>query len=177
MVWHSYMLNPRNFLEDCLRYGKMDLWTTGLPWEAINSCIDNESLEFVASENARIVFNRNTGLAWDSLEDEYLIPVKCPQCKTQMGCPPTTCLERYCWTAEKIGKAGTGFADPEFSQPCLTCRFVITHDRLRMQKLRNDVQSLLVDDLPMPGTILTTNGESHFPGGSVRKGLTEHRSP
>lgn len=29
-VWHSFMLNPRVFLEDCLRHRKMGSWATGL---------------------------------------------------------------------------------------------------------------------------------------------------
>jgi hypothetical protein len=28
MVWHAYMLNPRTYLEDCVRLGRMDLWNT-----------------------------------------------------------------------------------------------------------------------------------------------------
>jgi hypothetical protein len=31
MVWHSYVLSPQCFLEDCLRTGKQDFWITGFP--------------------------------------------------------------------------------------------------------------------------------------------------
>ena len=30
MVWHSHMLNPRAYLEDCLRNGQMHMWRTAL---------------------------------------------------------------------------------------------------------------------------------------------------
>lgn len=40
MVWHSFMLNPRTYLEDCLRFGMMGLWKTGLPWKAVDAVID-----------------------------------------------------------------------------------------------------------------------------------------
>ncbi|KAF3483895.1 uncharacterized protein GIQ15_03219 [Arthroderma uncinatum] len=46
MVWHAYMLNPRDVLEDCLRLGKMSFWTSGLPLDVINECIDNTTFEY-----------------------------------------------------------------------------------------------------------------------------------
>ena len=42
MVWHSFMLNPRSYLEDCLRFGLKNLWTTGMPWQAVNASITTQ---------------------------------------------------------------------------------------------------------------------------------------
>lgn len=40
MVWHSFMLNPRTYLEDCLRFGIMDIWKMGMPWKAVDAVIN-----------------------------------------------------------------------------------------------------------------------------------------
>lgn len=46
MVWHSHMLNPRAFLEDCIRYGKMHFWATEFPLAIINECLSQQNLEY-----------------------------------------------------------------------------------------------------------------------------------
>ena len=40
MVFHSHMLNPRNFLEDCIRFDARGLWARGMPWAEVNQAID-----------------------------------------------------------------------------------------------------------------------------------------
>ena len=66
MVWHAYQLNPRDFLEDCIRHGKMGFWRAGLPWSAIDACISNEMFEFEAPIEAVKNFVGATGLPWNS---------------------------------------------------------------------------------------------------------------
>ncbi|TKA29017.1 hypothetical protein B0A50_03429 [Salinomyces thailandicus] len=46
MVWHAYMLNPRAYLEDCLRNGRMRLWHTRMPWQAAAECIDSQTFDY-----------------------------------------------------------------------------------------------------------------------------------
>jgi hypothetical protein len=41
---------------------------------------------------------------------------------------------------------------------CSLCNLVITHDKLRVAKISHDIQGLLEDDLPMPGTLLSRHG-------------------
>lgn len=156
MVWHSHMLNPRSFLENCIRYGKMSLWATGFPWPLINECLDDKTLGYDAGESARNEFESRTGLSWDNLQDPPRKDIKCPNCGK---------LVHVLWTAGCIGYQSTtpfenfyGFADKSFNATCSKCRYIITHDKLRVAKFRRDVQRLLERDSPMPGTFYNLHG-------------------
>ena len=157
MVWHSYMLNPRDFLEDCLRHRKMNFWREGLPWVAINGCIDNETFEYVVSDEARHSFEFQTGYAWDSLHDPPNLSLDCPGCNRSLSVPWTTCTAGLAWI-DRSGVIGHGFAERQFEARCTSCNISIDHDLLRAQKFRKDVQRLLLKDIPMPGTVLTMDG-------------------
>ena len=52
-----------------------------------------------------------------------------------------------------------GFADKGFHYTCDGCKLTLTHDVLRTQKFRKDLQQLLLADVPMPGTVLDRNGK------------------
>jgi hypothetical protein len=163
MVWHAYMLNPRGFYEDCVRFGLLPVWTAGLPWAAIDLCIDNGSFEYSPSAAAQKFFVDTTGLAWANLEDAPWKALTCPYCSETLSCPWTTCQtgasDRRSDDALKSFLAtGTGFADKEFWLVCTRCFESINHDRLRVAKFRNDVEDLLQNDFPMPGTILSLHG-------------------
>ncbi|KAL6714165.1 hypothetical protein ACLMJK_008659 [Lecanora helva] len=170
MVWHAYQLNPRDFLQDCLRYGKLKFWRTGLPWEAISASIDNDNFEFVASDAAVRYFEGATGCAWDSLTDPPEAKVCCPRCSEIRYVPWTHWNSPAAWTSESyLGKsklkgevAAFGLADKYFSFQC-PCGTVLDHELLKVQKFRRDMQALCEDDIPMPGTLLGVNGvvESH----------------
>ena len=83
MVWHSYMLNPRSFFEDCLRYSTMDFWATGMPWTAVDASIDNSTFEYTCSDEARQLFEVKTGMPWNPLEGIDRLPtigIMCPRC-------------------------------------------------------------------------------------------------
>lgn len=162
MVWHSYMLNPRDFLEDCLRYGKMEFWRTGFPWAAIDSCIENDSLEYSASRKAQEVFEAETQCAWDSLKELPTTTVSCPNCKQRLTCPWTTCDKTFFQPSSETDweALGDGLADKEFRLVCLSCEIVIYHEALRAQKFRRDLERLFLKDVPMPGTILSIKGKN-----------------
>ncbi|KAK9371419.1 hypothetical protein V1509DRAFT_614627 [Lipomyces kononenkoae] len=154
MVLHSFMLNPRAFFEDCIRQGKMDVWVTGLPWDLINTCIDNSSYDYAVTDEARSKFEQMTGLAWDNLHDPPSARVLCTK-----GHPI------YCaWTDPVLGdpkrpfEQGRGYADRSFTATCEQCNFVTNHEILKLQKFRRDLLALLKDDVPMPGTILSLEG-------------------
>ena len=162
MVWHSYLLNPRAFLEDCLRYKKMKFWRNGLPLLIIDACIDNDSFEYAANLEAQSTFPKQTGLAWDSLNDAPAKVVPCPNCKLQLACPWTTVNEASFVNGGGMDLA-RGFADKGFHHTCEGCKLALTHDVLRTQKFRNDLQQLLLADVPMPGTILDRHGKETHP--------------
>ena len=167
MVWHAYMLNPRDFLEDCLRQGKMRFWRAGLPWAVINSCIDNNTFEFRASDLAMERFEDKTGYRWDSLIDSPKATIDCPSCRRKLYVPRTGWDSPIAWTktsslkyAKFHGESeATGFSDKSFEVQC-QCGIVTNHELLRVLKFRRDIQALRELDVPMPGTLLSETGMS-----------------
>jgi hypothetical protein len=89
MVWHTHMLNPRDFLEDTIRVGLRDLWTAGMPWSLVNSAIDSK-FNYDASK-AKDNWEGRTGHAWDSIHDPPEKTIGCPACKVSVSIPWTTC--------------------------------------------------------------------------------------
>jgi hypothetical protein len=158
MVWHAYMLNPRTYLEDSVRYTKQTLWRTCFPWGTIYQSIDNETFDFSPGDTAH--FWQTTGCWWDPLQDKGLATVKCPQCcevsEVPWTQPPAHCgpeeLEIYL-------SYDTGFAGSEFEHLCPHCSFIVTHEKLRVGKFCDDGQALLVFKRPFAGTILNAWGE------------------
>lgn len=80
MVWHAYLLNPRAFLEDCIRYGKTYFWRTDFPWAQVNACIDNGSFEFSETQNAIQNFEFSTDHPWSNLDEDDVVEMRCPLC-------------------------------------------------------------------------------------------------
>ena len=163
MVWHTYQLNPRDFLEDCLRYGKLKFWRTGLPWAAVNACIDNDSFVFMATIQAISSFECSTGLSWNNIYDPEL-SISCPLCSKAHIVPWTEWNTPNAWSSTQGGigplngeAKASGFADQNFTVTA-SCGITLDHDLLRTQKFRKDIEALRLDDVPLPGTILTLDG-------------------
>lgn len=156
MVWHSHMLNPRAFLEDCIRHGKMSSWVVGMPWEVLNNCINDRTLEYTVSAKCQQLFESQVHLKWDNLHDPPGKEVECTRCKKH---------NYVMWTEGKIGhsvkeafKDNTGYADRSFRTKCKWCQQTIDHDRLKVAKFRQDLVDLLSRHRPMPGSIYNNNG-------------------
>lgn len=156
MVWHAHSLNPRCFLEDCIRYGKVSTWHTGFPWEAIDNCINNGTLEYRVSEQAQQIFEQKLKFKWNNLHDPPTKQVNCPCCNSVNDVP---------WTEAYFGdtpinafRFGDGYADNSFEVKCIRCEYIIDHGRLKVAKFRADVAATLYEDLPMPGTFLNLLG-------------------
>ncbi|EER29577.1 hypothetical protein D8B26_003860 [Coccidioides posadasii str. Silveira] len=162
MVWHAYMLNPRDYLEDCLRLGKMSVWTAGMPWEVVNSSIDSSSFDYRPGDGARERFESKTSCSWDNLHDSPYKIVACPACQTNLQVP---------WVQERpqLGSIKapfencTGYADRGFQIICARCYFKFDHERLRVVKFLNDMEKLANLKIPMPGTILSLKGVPQTP--------------
>lgn len=88
MVWHTHFLNPRHYLDDCLRFGKLYLWE-GFPWDAVNACIDTD-LEFRPPAHAAANWTDLTSEPWANEEapDDIILP--CPSCYKSYTHPWTT---------------------------------------------------------------------------------------
>ena len=158
MVWHAYMLNPRDFLEDCLRQGKMNFWRAGMPWAVIDPCIDNMTFEYSASDAAVMHFEGRTGHKWNSLSDLPSATLECPSCRRTLHVPWTRWDSQNVWTLETSGESiATGFSDKDFEAVC-ECGIVVDHEMLKLQKFRKDIQALRDLDVPMPGTLFGRDG-------------------
>lgn len=161
MVWHSHFLNPRNFLEDCIRYGKMSTWKTGFPWEAIDRCISNATLDYTVSEEAQQLFETKLKFKWNNLEDQRSKEVECAYCKKVNAVPWTEA--QFGETVENAFRFGNGYADNSFEVKCSRCEHIIDHGRLKVAKFRNDLQATLNQKVPMPGSFTNLAGVPEGP--------------
>ncbi|RAK80547.1 uncharacterized protein BO72DRAFT_370858 [Aspergillus fijiensis CBS 313.89] len=156
MVWHAHMLNPRAFLEDCIRHGKISFWASGLPWEAVNACVDNVTLDYDAGPKAKETFLRKTNFLWDNLVDTSEKSLNCPGCGKHVFVPWTD--GGMLLTLEDAFEHWHGFADKDFRHPCPHCSYNINHESLKIAKFCGDINLLLQKDLPMPGTYYNLRG-------------------
>jgi len=170
MVWHAYMLNPRAYLEDCLRHGRMQLWHTRFPWQPAADCINSETFAYEASEAAGELYTSRTGRPWDNNDEKGGRKVDCPTCKTAQMAEWTTCSDNrpsggilksqdvLASAIDGMLESGTGFCDQHLNLDCTSCGLVITHERLIAGKFCQDTQQLLDKEIPMGGTILGADG-------------------
>lgn len=149
MVWHAYLLNPRCFLEDCIRTGMMDFYATGLPWDLIDSVIDSVTFDYCPSAAAQQKFETSTGFKWDNLADPNNKALVCPQCSSIVSVP---------WNSTSGFGQGKGYAENGFLATCNTCTTTLNHDYLRARKFQGDVKLLTAHDIPLPGAILGVHG-------------------
>ena len=156
MVWHAHSLNPRNYLEDCIRYGKMSTWKTGFPWEVIDSCIDNRKLEFTVSDEAQKIFEQKLNIRWNNLHDPPTKAIQCPSCLNTFPVQWTEGL--FGETVENAFRFGDGYADNSFQKECSHCHYTIDHGRLKVAKFRRDLEATIYADTPMPGSFTNLHG-------------------
>ena len=180
MVWHAHQLNPRNYLEDCLRYGKMQFWRTGLPWAAIDSCINNITFEFQVGADARQNFESGTGCSWHSLDDELRGRLDCPLCSKRHTFLWTGWNTKAAWKYQKQnGKrfrgedSARGFADKNLHVKC-QCGLIIDHNLQKIKKFREDIYALRDRDIPMPGTLLSQDGKWIATQSPLNHSFTNH---
>ncbi|KAJ0276621.1 hypothetical protein COL940_008217 [Colletotrichum noveboracense] len=154
LVWHAHMLNPRIYLEDCLRHGHAALWAAGMPWAIVNTAIRGQAFEYVVSEACVAQWTSRTNLAWRNEDDPDTKEIKCPSCSATVSIPWTTCGQEEGYQgSHRPGLSGSGLADGHLSQTC-PCTFSITHQALRTAKFLADIQASIKQGHAMPGTIL-----------------------
>jgi hypothetical protein len=155
MVWHAHCLNPRNFLEDCIRYGKMSTWVTGFPWEVIDRSVNNHTMEYTVSEQGQQLFEQKLNIKWNNLHDPPTKQVNCPCCGRLNYVPWT---KPFLGTLSEPFRFNQGYADDAFTDICVGCQHVIDHGRLKVAKFRKDLEATLYENLPMPGSFTNLQG-------------------
>ena len=181
LVWHTHMLNPRNYLEDCLRFGHGSLWAAGLPWLIVNHAI-NDRFEYTVSEATVANWTQKTGKAWANENDAMVKVTKCPACTYSHELPWTTSGQAEdSKGVRRPGIVGEGFGDGRLNWQCTICNITINHDVLRLAKFQRDVRNLINNDWPMPGTVIhsqtgliekqNADGDQLFPNRLIRKGI------
>ncbi|RYP71610.1 hypothetical protein DL769_004650 [Monosporascus sp. CRB-8-3] len=157
LVWHAHMLNPRAYLEDCLRNGLKELWTLGIPWNLVNAAIDN-NFNYDVSNECKIAWETNTGRKWNNIDDAATKTLKCPVCEEIVQIPWTTCGEpEYTGNSSRrhTGLEGKGYGDGNLEARCPCCRSAINRRLLEFRKFVKDFEGLIAFGRPMPGTILS----------------------
>ncbi|RGP81218.1 hypothetical protein FLONG3_600, partial [Fusarium longipes] len=156
MVYHSHMLNPHNFLEDCLRKGLRQFWQSGMPWGAVNAAIDG-SFNYNVSDDDKARWVSQTGREWENAADPMSQTLNCPNknCNSMFEVPWTTCaLEENPKTPERPGLLGTGYGDAKFETRCPKCNTKVTKEVLSVVKFCGDANDVVLKNQPMPGTLL-----------------------
>lgn len=158
MVWHAYMLNPRIFLEDSIRFNKHRLWRSHFPWQAIYEAIDNETYEYIQMDEQK--FAQKTRRPWDPFKDDSVKKIICPECASNVWVPWTQpAVTSGPEALESYLTFDTGFSGSSFQQGCGNCGLGISHERLLVGKFINDVENLIEKRRTLPGTILNIWGE------------------
>ncbi|KAI1374192.1 hypothetical protein F4677DRAFT_172911 [Hypoxylon crocopeplum] len=155
MVWHSHMLNPRAYLEDCMLSCLNGLWMAGMPWKLVNDAIDTD-FNYNVSNSCVKAWENIIGRKWDNTEDSLFKTLKCPtsSCSETHQIPWTTCGLPEEFDGQDPGLLGEGYGDGNFTYVCRKCRKTLTREFLEVAKFVNDVKELLYHDRPMPGTLL-----------------------
>ncbi|KAG8926325.1 hypothetical protein FRC01_009005, partial [Tulasnella sp. 417] len=134
MVWHTYMLNPRTYYEDCLRKLPGLLRIGSLPLMQLASSIDSETLlPHPPSESRVAAFAAFTCQPFDcplNTTSEETVHVYCPSCSQSNTVP---------WITFK----GDGFAQRGFGCICNDCRFMFTRETLGVRKFYEDMEKCI----------------------------------
>lgn len=165
------MLNPRNYLEDCIRFGLKHLWATGMPWNAVNEAIGTD-FNYQVPEAAKENFTNATGHHWSNSKDHASKTLECPRCAQLLEIPwtasvakdkpsfveydiPSHHIHADANTYRLMEMNGTGYGDRNLSHICSRCGGEINHDLLQVAKFRREVENLITKDYPLGGSILS----------------------
>jgi hypothetical protein len=165
MVWHSYLLNPRCYLEDCMRLSRHVLWRTFFPWKQVYDAIDDKTFGYSPNQGAKDGFATSSAIEWDWWSDDENKVIRCPKCCHDITVPYT----RHATTSnsEKIEmylSHDTGYAGQAFQETCQHCSLAVTHKKLRVGKFIADAEALILHQGPLPGTILDLQGIPELTG-------------
>ncbi|KAG8905514.1 hypothetical protein FRB99_008773 [Tulasnella sp. 403] len=133
MVWHTYMLNPRTYYEDCLRMNHGLLKIGSFPLMQMASIIDHETLLPHPPSEARVsAFSSFTGQPFDppiQTTSDHVVVLACPVCSIPNTIP---------WITYK----GDGYAQRGFAVTCAAerCGRRFTRGTMGVRKFVEDME-------------------------------------
>ncbi|KIO16618.1 hypothetical protein M407DRAFT_85818 [Tulasnella calospora MUT 4182] len=136
MVWHTYMLNPRTYYEDCLRKLPGLLRIGSFPLMQLAGSIDSETLlPHPPSEGRVAAFTAFTSQPFEcplNTTSDETVPVYCPNCSQPNMIP---------WITYK----GDGFAQRGFGCICNNCRVRFSRETLGVRKFYEDMEKCIAN--------------------------------
>ncbi|KAH9483132.1 Glycine-rich domain-containing protein 1 [Psilocybe cubensis] len=164
MVWHSYMLNPRWYAEDCMRIDACKNLKSMEP-AFCELLLDPSPILSEAPSKSRLDnWKYLTGLGFNLLDEMANMKTKsilCPMCNTALD-------------VDYINKEGTGYLQQKFSAVCVKdgCSFgEINKEKLALGKLARDL-AMKTSDAPgdhLPGTFFTASSADVKKGQKIKK--------
>ncbi|KAG8952409.1 hypothetical protein FRC00_006770, partial [Tulasnella sp. 408] len=135
MVWHTYMLNPRTYYEDCLRKLPGLLRLGSLPLMQLAGSIDSDTLlPHPPSERQVAAFTAFTNQPFEcplNTTSDETVRIRCPDCSQPNTVP---------WITYK----GDGFAQRGFECMCNKCQFKFNRETLGVRKFYEDMEKCFV---------------------------------
>ncbi|KAI0792010.1 hypothetical protein C8Q75DRAFT_805056 [Abortiporus biennis] len=129
MVWHTYLLNPSWYAEDCIRLPLLNS-LKALNDRLLAICVHLGDIgSYKPSSKHLEKWEKDTRSLWDPIENlAYLKQrfVSCPRCETQN-------------VASFLTSDGKGYAQGGFSLTCSSCKLDITKEKLAIGKFANDL--------------------------------------
>ncbi|KAG8971606.1 hypothetical protein FRC05_010952 [Tulasnella sp. 425] len=144
MVWHTYMLNPRTYYEDCLRKlpGLLKIGSvarlspSSFPLMQLAGSVDQETLLPHPPSGSRVAaFTSLTGQSFEpptNTTSEETVTVFCPSCSQPILIP---------WITYK----GDGYAQRGFTCACSHCQFEFNRETLGVRKFFEDMEYCMHD--------------------------------
>lgn len=90
MIWHAFMLNSRDCLEDCIRAGYKNVWAMGMPWNIVDAVISTTFMYDPGIE-AEATFSATTSRPWDNLQESPTKRLECLRCREGFDVVWSTC--------------------------------------------------------------------------------------
>ncbi|CUS08894.1 unnamed protein product [Tuber aestivum] len=151
MVWHSYMLNPRRYNEDCIWFEMSAMMNVAFPYEHVvrmpavpfkdeqHEAIDDDKWDYKLSGHATRYWERVSSQAPHILEEIlWKSPpkrlIRCPACAKEIDV-------LICEVEPENRKRG--WISEEFAVDCEGCGVGITMESLCAEKFRKDIKSLI----------------------------------
>jgi hypothetical protein len=152
MVLHSYMLNPHDFLQDCLRMGRISLWKPGFPFHLISKFLNQTTLLYEPPDSVRQKFEKRSSTIWSYTEPYETTKILCP------GCPETISVAWKALYPKNASEMQKGSIFLPVDSDCPKCQCRITQDSVSKARLRKDLGILQKEGIVMPGTLLSKHG-------------------